>query len=81
MPRISKKAVPVEERIASVRQEIENLSAKLKKKKDELKNLEAEKMDFEKNRLVQAWTASGLSIDDAVSRLDTFSENDSESAE
>ena len=69
MPRGKKKIVNVAERIEAVKAEIATLSAQLKEKKAELKKLEAEQADEDKARLIEAYQASGKTVDDVLAFL------------
>ena len=70
MPRGRKKAVlPIAERIAAVKGEIDVLSAQLKEKKAELKKLEAEQSEEDKGKLMEAFAASGKSADEVIAWL------------
>ena len=69
MPRGRKKIVPISERIAAVKTEIETLTAQLKEKKAELKKLEAEQADEDKAKLLEAFEASGKNVDEVVAWL------------
>ena len=69
MPRGKKKNVSVAEKITSVKAEIENLTAQLKEKKAELKKLEAEQAEEDKAKLLEAFEASGKSLDEVITWL------------
>ena len=69
MPRGKKKVVSVAERIEAVKAEIESLGAQLKEKKAELKKLEAEQADEDKTKLIEAYQASGKTIDEVIAWL------------
>ncbi len=69
MPRGKKKIVPVTEKINAVKAEIETLTAQLKEKKAELKKLEAEQAEEDKAKLLEAFAASGKSVDEVVAWL------------
>ena len=69
MPRGKKKVVSVAERIEAVKAEIESLGAQLTEKKAELKKLEAEQADEDKAKLIEAYQASGKTIDEVIAWL------------
>lgn len=69
MPRGKKKIVNISERIEAVKQEIEALTAQLKDKKAELKQLESEQAEEDKAKLLEAFAASGKSIEEAIACL------------
>lgn len=69
MPRGKKKNVDLAERIETVKAEIENLTAQLKEKKAELKKLEAEQAEEDKAKLIEAFTASGKTVAEAIAWL------------
>ena len=69
MPRGKKKIVPIAEKVAAVKAEIETLTAKLKEKKTELKKLEKEQAEEDKAKLLEAFEASGKGIDEVVTWL------------
>ena len=69
MPRGKRKIVPVTEKIEAVKAEIETLTAQLKEKKAELKKLEAEQAEEDKAKLLEAFAASGKSVDEVVAWL------------
>ena len=69
MPRGKKKVVSVAERIEAVKAEIDSLTTQLKEKKAELKKLEAEQADEDKAKLIEAYQASGKTIDEVIAWL------------
>lgn len=69
MPRRKKVELSIAERIAAVEAEIEALATQTKEKKQELKALKAEQEEADKAKLIEAFLASGKSIDEAVSLL------------
>jgi len=69
MPRGKKKIVNVAEKVETVKAEIEALSAQLKEKKAELKKLEAEQAEEDKAKLIEAFAASGKTVDEVVAWL------------
>lgn len=69
MPRKKKVELTIEERIAAVETELEALAEQTKAKKKELKDLKAEQAEADKAKLIEAFIASGKSIDEAVSLL------------
>ena len=69
MPRGRKKVVNIAERIEAVKAEIESLSIQLKEKKAELKKLEAEQAEEDKAKLLEAFAASGKSVEEVVAWL------------
>lgn len=70
MPRgRKKKPESVEEQMQLVQAEIEELSAKLKAKKKEMAVLEKAKKAEEQQKLLDAVTASGKSVDEIIGML------------
>ena len=69
MPRGKKKIVNVAEKIEAVKAEIETLTAQLKEKKAELTKLEAEQAEEDKAKLIEAFAASGKTLDEVVAWL------------
>ena len=69
MPRGKKKIVNVAEKIEAVKAEIETLTAQLKEKKAELKKLESEQAEEDKAKLIEAFAASGKTVDEVVAWL------------
>ena len=69
MPRRKKAELTIEERIAAVEAELDALAEQTKAKKKELKDLKAEQAEADKAKLIEAFIASGKSIDEAVSLL------------
>ena len=69
MPRKKKAVLTTDERIEAVKAEIENLTAQLKEKKQELKKLEAEQAEEEKASVLAAYAASGKSADEVIAWL------------
>ena len=69
MPRKKKVELTIEERIAAVEAELDALAEQTKAKKKELKDLKAEQAEADKAKLIEAFIASGKSIDEAVSLL------------
>jgi cell division protein FtsB len=69
MPRGKKKIVNLAEKIEAVKAEIEALTAQLKEKKAELKKLEAEQAEEDKAKLIEAFVASGKTVDEVVAWL------------
>ena len=69
MPRGKKKVVNIVEKIEAVKAEIESLSTQLKEKKAELKKLEAEQAEEDKAKLMEAFAASGKSVDEVIAWL------------
>lgn len=69
MPRGKKKVVNVAEKIEAVKAEIESLTVQLKGKKAELKKLEAEQAEEDKAKLMEAFVASGKSVDEVINWL------------
>ena len=57
------------EKIEAVKAEIETLTAQLKEKKAELKKLETEQAEEDKTKLLEAFAASGKSVDEVVAWL------------
>ena len=62
----NKAVLSIDERIANVTAEIESLQEQLKEKKAELKQLNAEKEEEDKKRLIEAVLASGKSVDEVI---------------
>ena len=69
MPRKKKVELSIAERIAAVEAELEALAKQTKAKKQELKDLKAEQAEADKAKLIDAFIASGKSIEEAVSLL------------
>ena len=69
MPRGRKKIVPISEKVESVRTEIADLTAQLKKKKAELKKLEKEQAEGEKAKLMEVFASSGKTADEVIAWL------------
>ena len=69
MPRKKKVELSIEERIAAVEAELEALAAQTKEKKQELKALNAEKAEADKAKLIEAFIASGKSVEEAIGLL------------
>ena len=69
MPRGKKKVVNIAEKIKAVKAEIETLTTQLKEKKAELKRLEAEQAEEDKAKLMEAFAASGKSVDEVIAWL------------
>lgn len=69
MPRRKKVELTIEERIAAVEAELESLAAQTKAKKQELKDLKAEQAEADKAKLIEAFLASGKSVDEAIGLL------------
>ena len=69
MPRGRKKVVNTAEKIEAVKADIESLSTQLKEKKAELKKLEAEQAEEDKAKLMEAFAASGKSVDEVIAWL------------
>ena len=69
MPRGRKKVVNTAEKIEAVKADIESLSTQLKEKKAELKKLEAEQAEEDKAKLMEAFAASGKSVDEVIAGL------------
>lgn len=65
----TKKAMTIEERIAAVTKEIEDLQEQTKKKKAELKTLNAEKKEADEKRILDAVAASGKSADEIIAMI------------
>lgn len=71
-PKGSKNKVPmltIEQRIEKVSAEIESLQEQVKAKKNELKNLNTEKAEAEKRKLLEAIAASGKSVEEIISLI------------
>lgn len=69
MPRGRKKVVNTAEKIEAVKADIESLSTQLKEKKAELKKLEAEQAEEDKAKLMEAFAASGKTVDEVIAWL------------
>lgn len=68
MPR-KKNMQTIAERIAAVESELEALAEKTKNKKLELKALKQEQEESNKAKVIEAFLASGKTVEDAVSLL------------
>ena len=71
MPRRKKVELSIAERIAAVEAELETLAAQTKMKKQELKDLKEKQAEADKAKLIEAFIASGKSIDEVVGMLKT----------
>ena len=60
---------PVEDRIQSTCAEIESLQERIRSKKEELKNLKAEKEKSDAARIIAAVQESGKSVDEVLTLL------------
>ena len=69
MPRGKRAIVSVEDRIQSTCVEIESLQEKIRSKKEELKNLKAEKEKSDAARIIAAVQESGKSVDEVLTLL------------
>jgi len=69
MPRRKKVELTIEEKIATVEAELDALAEQTKEKKKELKDLKAEQAEADKAKLIDAFIASGKSIEEAVNLL------------
>lgn len=69
MPRRKKVELSIPERIAAVEAELEELAAKTKAKKAELKALKAEQDEAEKAKVLEAFIASGKTADEVVAMI------------
>ena len=69
MPRRKKVELTIEEKIAAVEAELDALAEQTKAKKKELKDLKAEQAEADKAKLIEAFIASGKSIEEAVNLL------------
>ena len=69
MPRKKKVELSIPERIAAVEAELEELAAKTKAKKAELKALKAEQNEAEKAKVLEAFIASGKTADEVVAMI------------
>lgn len=69
MPRGKKKVVNVAEQIEAVKAEIEKLTVDLKAQKAEMKKLEAEQAEEDKAKLVEAFVASGKTVEEVIAWL------------
>ncbi|MCD7739625.1 MAG: hypothetical protein LUH58_11430 [Lachnospiraceae bacterium] len=84
MPRGRKKVQPqtVEERIAAVTAEMEALKEQLKEKKNELKELQTAKEAEDQKKLLDAFAASGKSVEEVLAMLGSkASDNENSEAE
>ena len=69
MPRGKRTIVSVEDRIQSTCAEIESLQERIRSKKEELKNLKAEKEKSDAARIIAAVQESGKSVDEVLTLL------------
>lgn len=69
MPRGKRTTVSVEDRIQSTCAEIESLQERIRSKKEELKNLKAEKEKSDAARIIAAVQESGKSVDEVLTLL------------
>ena len=69
MPRRKKVELSIAERIAAVEAELETLVAQTRMKKQELKDLKEKQAETDKAKLIEAFIASGKSIDEVVGML------------
>ena len=69
MPRGKRTVVSVEDRIQSTCVEIESLQERIRSKKEELKNLKAEKEKSDAARIIAAVQESGKSVDEVLTLL------------
>ena len=69
MPRGKRTVVSVEDRIQSTCVEIESLQERIRSKKEELKNLRAEKEKSDAARIIAAVQESGKSVDEVLTLL------------
>ena len=69
MPRPRKNIVSASDRIAALNEDIEKLTAKIKEKKEILKNLMKEKEDEDLKKVIAAVKSSGLSYEEILKRL------------
>ena len=69
MPRRKKVELSIAERIAAVEAELETLAAQTRMKKQELKDLKEKQAEADKAKLIEAFIASGKSIDEVVGML------------
>lgn len=69
MPRRKKVEQTIEEQIAAIHAEIEELTNQVKEKKKVLKALKAEQAEADKAKLIEAFVNSGKSIEEAVELL------------
>ena len=71
MPRRKKVELSIAERITAVEAELETLAAQTRMKKQELKDLKEKQAEADKAKLIEAFIASGKSIDEVVGMLKT----------
>lgn len=69
MPRGKRAVVSVEDRIQPTCVEIESLQERIRSKKEELKNLKAEKEKSDAARIIAAVQESGKSVDEVLTLL------------
>lgn len=69
MPRRKKVELSIAERIAAVEAELEALATQTKEKKQELKALKAEQEETDKAKLIEAFVASGKSIEEVIAMM------------
>ena len=69
MPR--KKSLSLAERIAAAEAELEALTQQMKEKKQELKALKAEQKEADRAKLIEAFIASGKTVDEVIALLNT----------
>ena len=69
MPRGKRTIVSVEDRIQSTCAEIESLQERIRSKKEELKNLKAEKEKSDAARIIAAVQERGKSVDEVLTLL------------
>ena len=69
MPRRKKVELTIAERIAAAEAELEALTAKTREKKQELKALKAEQEESDRAKLIEAFVASGKSVDEVIAMM------------
>ena len=65
----NKNTVSIDERIGTLSNDIDGLMSEVKSKKAELRKLRREKVDYDRNRIMDAVAASGKSCDEIVDML------------
>lgn len=63
-------ALTIDERIAAVTAEIDSLQEQVKAKKAELKKLDAEKVEADQKKILEAAACSGKSVEEIVALIE-----------
>ena len=69
-----KKPLSLQEQYENITQEIEDLTATLKEKKQELKEIEAAIEDENRQRIIDAMEEKGLSVEDVLGMIESVDE-------